>query len=335
MKIIRWNFLFVLLCMALALSPLEGAGKPASFTQSHEQYISVAKLSSQLGMQIKKSTAGNKQQFTLESKWSKISLQESKRTCTLNGITIHLSRAVIKRYGTLYISDNDYKKTIKPLLLPQKISPPSGCKIVVLDPGHGGKDNGAENKSLKLKEKHLTLSLAKTLKSTLEKRGYTVYLTRYKDEFITLGDQPQKANALKADLFISLHFNASSSTSVKGAETYILPPEGQPSTSGSSFNGNALLPGNAYDEWSMLLGYYVQRELVNSLGANDRGLKRGRFAVLRTLKCPGVLIEGGFLSNSYEGAEIGSSAYRNKMATSIADAVDSYARTVKRVKNGN
>jgi len=336
MKSTRWNILFLLMCMTLALSTsgAQAAHTTGTQKQEQEQYLAVVKQAAKLGLQVKKTTVSEKLQFKLESKWSTIVLREGTRSCQLNGITIHLSRAVIKRHGTLYISQNDYEKTIEPLLLPQNKTPPSGAGCVIIDPGHGGKDNGAENKALKIKEKDLTLSLAKTLAKTLESRGYVVYITRNKDEFIALDDRPKKAATLKADLFISLHFNASSTSSVTGAETYILPPAGQPSTSGSSFNANALLPGNSSDEWNMLLAYYVQRELVNSLGTSDRGVKRARFAVLRTLNCPGILVEGGFVSNNKECLKIASAAYREKMAAAIADAVDSYARTVKRVASG-
>ncbi|MFA5257185.1 MAG: N-acetylmuramoyl-L-alanine amidase [Opitutales bacterium] len=334
MKTTRWNILFLLMCMTLGLYPLDVKAAPTAGGQQQEQYLSVVKQAEKLGLQVKKSLAGDKLQYRLESKWSTVVLRESTRSCELNGITIHLSRAVIKRHGTLYISLNDYQKTIEPLLLPQNQRPPPGAKRVVIDPGHGGKDNGAENKSLKIKEKNLTLSLALTLKKTLESRGYTVFVTRGNDEFIPLDERPKKAADLKADIFISLHFNATSTSSVTGAETYILPPSGQPSTSGSSFNGNATLPGNSFDPWNMLLGYYVQRELVNSLGTGDRGVKRARFAVLRTLNCPGILVEGGFVSNNKECASIAGAAYRQKMATSIADAVDAYARTVRRVAAG-
>ncbi|MBN1403033.1 MAG: N-acetylmuramoyl-L-alanine amidase [Opitutales bacterium] len=325
---IRWNLLFLAFCAVLCNRPLLAA------TPAQDQYYSLSKVATQLGMKAARSVVGDKLQITLSSQWSNVVLRESQRSCTINDITVHLSKAVIKRHGTLYLSESDYNKTIIPLLLPQKLSPPKGCKRIVLDPGHGGKDNGAENKSLKLKEKHLALSLAQSLKGILEQRGYTVYLTRSNDTFIELDDRPKNAGAWNADLFISLHFNASATTSVRGAETYILPPAGHVSTSGSSYNGNASLSGNRWDEWNMLLGYYVQKQLVQSLPASDRGLKRARFAVLRTLNCPGILVEGGFVSNNSEGANIGSAAYRKKMAIAIADAVDSYSRTFERVKNG-
>lgn len=301
--------------------------------EAQAQYHSASRLATLLGMKAESRTPGEKLEITLSGQGSSIVLKESQRSCTINGIVVHFSKAVIKRHGTLYISDNDYHKTIKPLLLPQQLAPPKGSLRIVLDPGHGGKDNGAENNALKLKEKNLTLSLAKTLKPILEKRGYKVFLTREKDDFIELADRPKKSNALKADLFISLHFNASPTASVRGVETFILVPAGQVATSGASYKDNAKQPGNDWDEWNMLLGYYVQKQMAEKLGSPDRGLKRARFAVLRDLNCPGVLVEGGFVSNASEGATIGSSAHRQKLATCIADAVDAYARTMKRVQD--
>jgi N-acetylmuramoyl-L-alanine amidase len=305
----------------------------AQTSDAKEVYLPASKVAAAMGMDVTKSSDGKKLTYKISSKWSTIIIDEGRRTCTVNGIQIYLSRPILMRGGSLYMSDSDFHKCIEPLLMPQKFAPAPVLKTIVIDAGHGGKDNGAENKALGMKEKNLTLDLAGRLKSELESRGYTVIMTRTRDEFVDLDDRPAIANKARADFFISLHFNASQDTSVKGAETYILAPIGEPSSNGT-YEYWPRLPGNANDTWNVIAGYYVQRELVNSIGATDRGLRRARFAVLRTLDCPGMLVESGYVSNPGECAKLGRPSYRADLANSIADALDAYARTLKRV-NGS
>ena len=91
-------------------------------------------------------------------------------------------------------------------------------------------------------------------------------------------------------------------------------------------------PGNRYDVWNELAAYYVQKTLVNDLKQKDRGVKRARFAVLKDIYCPGILIEGGFVSNAQEGRQIGSRNYRDKIAQAIVDGISSYHKTLRRVE---
>jgi N-acetylmuramoyl-L-alanine amidase len=317
---------FAVVFFALFVQSTTAAGKSGNVGT----YIQASKVATSMGMDVTKTQDDGKLTYRISSKWSSIVIEEGRRTCTVNGIMIYLSQPVIMRSGILYVSDSDFHKNFEPLLLPQRFAPAPTLKTIVIDPGHGGRDNGAENKALRLKEKTLTLDMAVRLKTELEDRGYKVYLTRSKDEFIELDDRPALANKLKADLFISLHLNASTDSTVKGAETYILAPFGQPSSNGSN-DSWPVLPGNSDDEWNVLAGYYVQRELVNNIGATDRGLRRSRFAVLRTLKCPGMLIESGYISNKIEGSKLGGRSYRSDIIDSIANAIDAYARTIKRV----
>jgi N-acetylmuramoyl-L-alanine amidase len=330
---LRRNLLHLLAaaCLFMGALPLRAATQASD---AKEVYLPASKVAAAMGMEVTKSSDGKKLTYKISSKWSTILIDEGRRTCTVNGILIYLSRPILMRGGSLYMADSDFHKCIEPLLMPQKFAPAPILKTIVIDAGHGGKDNGAENKTLGIKEKNLTLDLAGRLKDELESRGYTVVMTRTRDEFIDLDDRPAIANKAKADFFICLHFNASTDTSVRGAETYIIAPNGEPSSNGSNEYWPKL-PGNAADTWNVIAGYYVQRELVNSIGATDRGLRRARFAVLRTLNCPGMLVEGGYVSNPGECVKLGSPTYRSNLARSIADALDAYARTLKRVNGTN
>jgi N-acetylmuramoyl-L-alanine amidase len=317
----------VVLTILFALQPLVAAQKKGS-----SSYLAIPTLASSLDMNVKKTSDGKRVHYAVSNRWCSLEFDEGKRMCQVNGVQIQLSHPIIQQHGTLYISNSDYRKMVEPLVMPQNFRPAPQLKIIMLDPGHGGKDSGAENKSLKVKEKQMTLDLALKLKDELEDRGYTVLLTRNKDTFIELDDRPDFANKKCADLFISLHFNASEDEKVHGAETYILPPYGQPSSSGND-GGDAVLPGNKHDAWNVIAGYYVQKELTRNVGTEDRGLRRARFVVLRPLRCPGMLIESGYLSNSAECYKVASASYRSRLAKSIADAVDGYGRTLKRVTN--
>ena len=91
------------------------------------------------------------------------------------------------------------------------------------------------------------------------------------------------------------------------------------------------LPGNKSDLWNQLLSYYIQRSLKAVTGAEDRGVKRARFAVLRDLNMTGALIECGFITNPTEGSKLGSAKYRQSVANAIANAIMSYHSTLRRL----
>lgn len=294
-------------------------------------YVALDDVAGSLGMERQWIKAGER--LRLRSQWTTLDFALHRRDCSLNNVTLHLGWPVAAKGNDLYISEIDYDKVIRPVLTPQEFTPVPKLFRIVIDPGHGGKDPGAQNTGLKLQEKSLALDVAKRLKTKLEAKGYEVRLTREDDRFLALEERSKVANAAKADLFISIHFNAASET-VRGLETYVFTAKDTPSTSRSSL-GNSdrqLAPANANDTWNMLLGYYVQRELVGDTGATDRGVKRARFTVLRDLRMPGILIEGGFVSNGTEGRQIGSAVYREKLADAIADGVVTYQRTLNRLR---
>jgi N-acetylmuramoyl-L-alanine amidase len=130
-------------------------------------------------------------------------------------------------------------------------------------------------------------------------------------------------------LFVSVHFNAVAANveRVSGTETYTMTPQYQRSASESERDsGDAIAnPGNVNDHWNSLLGYHMQRAMLADLKTSDRGLKRGRLAVLRLATCPAVLVEAGFLSNTAEAKKISTAAYRQKIAEALADGVRAYA----------
>ncbi len=265
--------------------------------------------------------------LVLADKDTRLELSADSREIELDGLRVFLGEPAVLHRNALFVSRVDRDRFLLPILKPSSgRGPVPPLRTIVIDPGHGGKDGGTSNAKLKLREKTLTLDVALRLEKLLTAAGYRVVLTRRRDTFVPLPLRPAHAKKVKADLFLSIHFNAIGNKTVTGCETYILTPQHQRSTGSDkrSPDDKVLLPGNADDNWNAILGFRMHGTLVRSLRAFDRGLKRARFAVLRDLDCPGVLIEGGYLSNDAEARKIATPAWRQQLAQSIADGVVGY-----------
>ncbi|MDR1173793.1 MAG: N-acetylmuramoyl-L-alanine amidase [Puniceicoccales bacterium] len=247
--------------------------------------------------------------------------KDNSRVFTFKKILMPLGFPVVKRYGRYYIDSSDYKYHIQPLL-PNTKHRHKKLKIIALDAGHGGEDNGATASWNKLQEKFLTMDVCLRLAKLLEKSGYRVVLTRSQDKKIPLPERTQIANRAKVDLFISIHFNSAPSASASGIETFTLTPSTQASSyQASSRNIRRNFIGNTFDGLNIVLGYCLQSSLTERTLGIDRGVRHSTFVVLRDLKCPGILVECGFLSNREECQKITSSAYREVLAQSIFDGI--------------
>jgi N-acetylmuramoyl-L-alanine amidase len=234
---------------------------------------------------------------------------------------------------TALISRLDLVKALDPVLRPTRVAGVNTIKTVVLDPGHGGHDLGARN-PLGF-EKNYSLDICQRLKLLLEAAGIKVALTREQDIFIPLGQRPQLAGKLPETLFVSVHFNFSDSNpDASGQEVFAMTPQGAPSTDEAQATRASLAtnPGNAAETPSLLLANAVQTAIIGKLspGAVDRGVKRARFAVLRRADVPAVLIEGGFLSNAGDSAQIEDAAWRQRLAESIAAGIGNYRALAER-----
>jgi len=311
------------LCLVLGAFNSEAGAKALIQGQ---YFLSLPEIAKKLDLQFKWAKKG--EIAYLERNKARISASKGDRFIIVNGTKIWLGTNVRLHKRQLCIEETDFKRILAPLVVPHYFGLPPQLKRIVIDPGHGGKDHGTTNKAQGIMEKQMALDVSKRLKSILEKQGYQVSLTRSHDQFISLKERPKIANTQKADLFVSVHFNsvAKSASAVKGVETYALTLQNQPSTSShkKQHSDNELFPGNRNDPSNSLLAYNVQRNLRTSLGASDRGVKRARFAVLKTLDCPGVLVEAGFISNPEECKNIGSSAYRQKIAEAIGKGIMAY-----------
>jgi N-acetylmuramoyl-L-alanine amidase len=297
-----------------------------------KSYIDLATVGKSFGMQAYW-LKGHKT-YRLRSQWTMIDIGKSGRVLYLNRLPIHLGFPTVESKGQLFITTADYQHVLQPILTPQVFKERPGIRRVVIDAGHGGKDSGARNDTYGLLEKDLTLDVARRLKALLERSGFEVVMTRDSDVYISLAQRSKVANRAKADLFVSLHFNAAGSTSASGFESYALTPQYQASSKyprPTSKDAKRYI-GNAQDPWNTLITYHLERALVQGLGGPDRGIKRARWSVLKDLECPGVLTELGFVSHAETAKKVRSPAFRQKLAQSLYNGIVAYRKRLQRIQ---
>lgn len=326
MRYLKNGFFFLFLSCFVSLSH-------AKLTVNGVSYYSLKELASKLKLNL--SWNPQREEGLLTGPNTQLSFLNKKRYVFINDVQVWLGLPLLMNGNELYVSEDDFSKAIAPIIVPYNYSMPPKLFHIVIDPGHGGNDQGTSSKQFNIHEKDLVLDVSHRLMKELQQNGYKVTLTRTKDQYVALKDRPDFANNVKADLFVSIHFNSveNGKNTVQGIETYILTLENHPSTSShlSSSLDNVNWPGNKNDPWNALLGYCIQSNLTNNLQTVDRGLRRSRFAVLKTLNCPGVLVESGFLSHPEESQKINSPTYRQKIAQSIAAGIFAYQNTLNHI----
>jgi N-acetylmuramoyl-L-alanine amidase len=260
----------------------------------------------------------------------KVRISVNSREAWVNDIHVLLLFTPVPRGDDLLVAQRDIETTLRPILFPPKDRSGTKIQTICLDAGHGGRDPG--NRVGSRQEKEYTLRLAFELRDQLTKAGYKVTMTRSTDALIDLENRPDIARRQKADLFVSLHFNATESgrNEAHGSEVYTLTPAGARSTaSQGEGRTSSWASGNRNDDKNMFLAYQIQRSLVRTLRSEDRGVRRARFIVLRDATMPAVLIEAGFMSHPSEGQKIFDSNYRREMARAIVNGIDAYKRAVQ------
>ena len=236
----------------------------------------------------------------------------------------------VRKYGNaLYLSSIDVNTILRPLFLTASSVRRHSIRRIIIDPGHGGFDRGAAGK--RIIEKHYVLAIARRTAEILRKCGYQVILTRNADYLVPLNHRAVIANNQRGDLFVSLHCNSSTDARATGIETYCLTPAGASSTNQKKIL-NISYPGNLLDGNNFLLAFEMQKALLVRTKSADRGVRRGRFAVLRNLKMPGVLVEMGFISNPAEEYKLSQKACQEQIARGIAVGVINYHRRIYKLK---
>ena len=193
---------------------------------------------------------------------------------------------------------NDEKPTVEiPKITPRK----NGEKVVVIDPGHGGKDYGAIRAGIN--EKDITLDVSKLVAAMLRSKGYKVYMSHDTDKFVPLQGIVDIAEEVKPDIFVSIHVNSSNGTEATGIETHY------------------------YHDYSIGLAKSVHNALMAQVTTTkDRGLFKSRFYVINHTTMPAILVEIGFISNDNERAELVSEKRKQATAKGITNGIINYYR---------
>lgn len=181
-------------------------------------------------------------------------------------------------------------------------------KVIVLDAGHGGDDEGAKVDALL--EKRVTLTTALLTKRYLEMMGYRVVLTRNKDVFMSLAQRVMVTSRFEDAVFVSIHYNSCPSSDVSGVEIFY--------HEGGDGKKN---------RQSRRLAQCVLNDLLENTMAPSRGIKINRFYVLRENTVPAILIEAGFMTNREERAKLKTKVYLEKIAEGIAKGIGKYLET--------
>jgi N-acetylmuramoyl-L-alanine amidase len=213
---------------------------------------------------------------------------------------------------------------------PDALAPPSAPKrnefpLVVIDPGHGGKDEGTKWRGLA--ERELTLDLAFRVESRLKIAGFRTLLTRRDDNYVSLHERTRIANSQPNAVFVSLHFNSEPSGTGSGIDTYYARQKEAPGNEWDwvgIFNKAEPLPPDS----SETLAATIQSSIVSRTEARSRGIHPSNLYVVRYTRCPSVLVEGGFISNAFESQLLSTETYRDLLAQGIVEGLLRYQQTI-------
>ncbi len=213
-----------------------------------------------------------------------------------------------------------------------------GNPLVVLDPGHGGSNAGAQGAVAGLHEKQLTLAIATAVAARLREHNITVQLTRTADKTLTLRQRVATANRAPADLFVSIHANASPTRTQRGYETYVLTAKGV-DIDGRALRSDTVTPRPGVDpeiglvlddvergavQWEAAdLAARMQHSLRDRRGSEgDRGVRQDAHHVLLGATMPAVLVEVGFIDHPVEGKQLAEDGVQARLADAIAEAIE-------------
>lgn len=205
--------------------------------------------------------------------------------------------------------------------------PAAPFALVILDPGHGGKDSGTMKNGMV--EKELALDVTQRVERLLRERGLVVALTRADDSYVSLQDRATLANKQPAAVFVSIHFDEAGRAAATGIETYYAAHATSFPEKVASWlpflQHTSSEPPNLE---SQSLATFIQEALVARTQATNRGTRPQQFFVIANVQHPAVLVEGGFLTNKDDVSKLANPDYREQMATGIADGIVHYRDTL-------
>jgi len=231
------------------------------------------------------------------------------------------------------LSHNSHHKRLK-----KKKNKNKAKKLVILDAGHGGKDNGASDGGVH--EKKITLQISYRVKKLLEKMGYKVYMTRTNDRYISLLERTKYANSKNANIFVSIHVNASpkyKKNRLTGIETYYLSSiNSHIKKNNITYKGKVIYTNSLFHQMTSLkkrsYSKYLAKKVEKQISKNIRKkygsvvsrLKCADYWVLTGTKIPSILVEAGYVTHKKDRKRLLNSKYQNLIAKGIADGINSY-----------
>jgi N-acetylmuramoyl-L-alanine amidase len=270
-------------------------------------------------------TGGMEPLYQLQTSNGLMLVKVGSQVANIGGLQYGLGFAPRLFKGLPYVHALDARKTFQ-ALAGVLFQLPTTNRTIVIDPGHGGRDSGALCTDGCDAEKSHTLDWARRLAPLLEAKGWNVVLTRSNDADFSLSERVAVADRVRADIFLSLHFNSGGANrELAGLETYCLTPTGLPSNLVRDYEDDPseAYPNNVFDDQNLLLASSLHRSVLRATGSADRGVRRARFmAVLQGQNRPAVLIEGGYLSNPDEARRIATPEYRQSLAEGVARALE-------------
>jgi N-acetylmuramoyl-L-alanine amidase len=327
----RTLLLISLICLpvnlfALAIPGTKGMVQAPTFTYGNVLFVPLTSFAKAYGFE--ENWNSKTKIVTLEAQKSKYSFRAGSSYALINGriarmpanakmvngrllIPFQFGMQVMALHKDSLIPKNNAKIIPKPKWTPPR---PRGNFTIVLDPGHGGKDVGARGKR-GVNEKDINLDIAKRVRDKLQAKGVNVVMTRSKDVFIELWRRVSIASNYKASLFVSIHTNAARNRSVNGIEVFYF--------AGAS----AKLNGPYYRQnqnQSYQYARLAQAQMRKDVKSASRGVKNARYYVLKNARTPAVLIEVGFITNSWEEGNLVSPYHREKLAQAITQSIVDY-----------
>jgi N-acetylmuramoyl-L-alanine amidase len=286
-----------------------------------------------------------------------IVLRPDSRAILINGKEGKLDRPVVVTDGTVFVPVSFARKTIAPIFAAETAVPPEmpvieaekafTIRTIALDTGHGGKDAGAIGRGRGTKEKDVALALSKKVKNLLENAGVKVVMIRDNDTFVPLPKRSEMANDSGADIFVSIHINASRSKLARGFECYYLSTATDDNARAlEAFEDSSLKLNDDADVehsrrldktlWDMTLtenrkeseelaGLICQSVNEDQLIKNN-GVKSARFYVLKHTHIPSVLVESGYISNRIEEMKLKDQGFLDRMAEAIVRGILRYKK---------
>ncbi len=328
--------------------PLKSSDIHSSTLKSRSVYKKIYDIAGRLAIRAKSYRLRSIKRMRIaqyNSKTIRIVLEDSRPVrskLTILGSTLRIY--LVPLSSNKSISKSTKSKQTKKLKVPAIIS--NASKVIVIDPGHGGKDTGAIGYKRK-REKDIVLSIAKRVYKELKKRGFKVYLTRRGDYFVTLRNRTRMANRVKANLFLSIHANAAPNKhkylSMKGLETFFLSParsarakriaalENRVDMKNLSYYSKNVFLNFINREKTILsnkLAIDVHRSILAKLrqkySVKDGGVRPGPFWVLVGAQMPSILVEVGYITNPTDAMHLSNPLYQKYIAQGIAEGVQNY-----------